>query len=274
MKELPIRVAVAVVGIPILVFSILKGEIYYFLVICLISVLGQWEMYKLLKSKDMKSQKISGYILGLGILYLVGYGYNEYVFILILIMTSLIFAAEMFRNNGSANYNVAATVLGIFYPVLFLAGLLYLRFNIAEILPKTNYNPAGVFIMTIFVSVWVCDTFAYFIGKSFGKHRLFERVSPKKSIEGAIAGLFGALLVFFLAKWLGFLEISNVFAIVCGGIVGIVGQLGDLVESWFKRDAGIKDSSKILPGHGGMLDRFDSLMFIAPAFLILYLVLK
>ena len=109
------------------------------------------------------------------------------------------------------------------------------------------------------------------IGKSLGKHKLFKRVSPNKSVEGAVAGVVGSILVFLIVKWIEFVPISYVFAIISGLIVGIIGQLGDLVESWFKRDAGVKDSSNILPGHGGILDRFDSLLFVSPAFLILYI---
>lgn len=272
MKDLPMRLAVAAIGIPILVFSILKGSVYFFFIICLISVVGQWEMYNLLKTKAMDAQRIAGILLGLGLLYLVAFGRNDMLIIVLLLVTMYLFGSEMFRQKGSANLNIAATLMGIVYPTVFLSGLLFLRFNIHEILPKTEYNPGGIFVLTMFVSVWGCDTFAYFLGIAFGKHRLFERVSPKKSIEGAVAGLIGAILVFFLARWIGLLVISDILALTSGLIVGTVGQLGDLVESWLKRDAAVKDSSSLLPGHGGMLDRFDSLMFIAPAFLILYLV--
>lgn len=272
MKDLPLRLAVAAFGIPILVFSILKGHIYFFLIIVLISVVGQWELYNLLKAKEMHAQRLPGIMLGLGLLYLVAFGGNDMLIILLMFVAMFLFGSEMFRNKGSANLNIAATLMGVVYPAAFLSGLLFLRFNIHEILPKTEYNPGGIFMLTMFVSVWGCDTFAYFLGMAFGKHRLFERVSPKKSIEGAVAGLFGAIFVFFLAKWIGLLVISDALALISGLIVGTVGQLGDLVESWFKRDVAVKDSSRLLPGHGGMLDRFDSMMFIAPAFIILYLV--
>jgi phosphatidate cytidylyltransferase len=125
--------------------------------------------------------------------------------------------------------------------------------------------------MTLFVAIWACDTFAYFVGKSIGKHRLFERVSPKKSIEGALGGLAGAVLAFLAVYYFEWYNISLELSLISGLIVGTFGQFGDLVESWFKRDAGIKDSSHILPGHGGILDRFDSLIFVAPVFMIIYL---
>lgn len=273
MSELTIRVLVALVGIPLLLYVILQGDIYFFSVIVLIAVISQWEVYKILQFKKIHVSVIPGYILGMLLLYFTAYGLNKNLILLSFFALLFLFAFEMYRNKDSALLNIAGTLLGIIYPVSFLASLLFLRFNIEQILPKTGYNPAGMFIITMFASVWLCDTFAYFFGKAYGKHRLFERVSPKKSVEGAIAGLIGAILIFFVSKWIGFLNISNVLVLICGIIVGSIGQLGDLVESWFKRDAGLKDSSAILPGHGGMLDRFDSLMFIAPAFVIFYIIL-
>ena len=274
MSELTIRVLVALVGIPLLLFVILQGEIYFFSIIVIIAIISQWEMYKILQSKKIHVSIVPGYTLGMLLLYFTAYGFEKNLILVSFLALLFLFALEMFRNKESALLNVAGTILGIVYPVAFLAALLFLRFNIDEILPKTGYNPAGMFIITMFASIWLCDTFAYFFGKAFGKHRLFERVSPKKSIEGAVAGLVGAILIFFISKWIGFLHIPNILVLICGIIVGTLGQLGDLVESWFKRDAGVKDSSSILPGHGGMLDRFDSLMFIAPAFVIFYIILN
>lgn len=271
MKELAIRIIVAVFGIPLIVFAVLRGELYFFGLIVLIAVLGQWELYRFQELKDAIPQRIPGVLLGVILLYSIGFGLTSWALISMAALLLIIFSKEMFLNEGSANVNTSATLFPVFYPTLFLAALLYLRMHIGSILPQTKANPAGVYILTIFVAVWGCDTFAYFFGKQFGKHRLFERVSPKKTIEGALAGLFGAVFVFFLTRWVGLLEIPTDLAIVSGLIVGIFGQMGDLVESWFKRDAGVKDSSNLLPGHGGVLDRFDSTTFIAPAFLILFL---
>jgi len=271
LKELTIRVIVAIVGIPIIVFAVLRGELYFFSLIVLISVLGQWELYHLQELKEAIPQRIPGILLGIILLYSIGFGLTSWALISVAALLLIIFSKEMFLNQGSANLNISATLFPVFYPTLFLSALLYLRMHVGVILPQTKANPEGIFILAILVSVWGCDTFAYFFGKQFGKHRLFERVSPKKSMEGAVAGLFGAVLVFFLTRWVGLLDIPTDLAIVSGLIVGIFGQMGDLVESWFKRDAGVKDSSNLLPGHGGILDRFDSTTFIAPAFLILFL---
>jgi phosphatidate cytidylyltransferase len=116
----------------------------------------------------------------------------------------------------------------------------------------------------VFASIWVCDSAAYFAGRAFGRHRLFERVSPKKSWEGAVAGFVGAVAAFVVGKVIALPYLGLAEAVFCGVIVGVFGQVGDLAESLLKRDAGVKDSSSLIPGHGGILDRFDSLMFVSP----------
>ncbi len=270
MKELAQRILVAIFGIPLLLFVIYKGGVYFFGLIVIVAVVGQWELYRMTENKDIKPQLLIGIINGLILLSVIQFGTPNWSIAVFLFSLIYIFAVEMFRNTGSSIQNTGGTLLGIFYPVIFLASLLYLRGHVKNILPAAE-NADAFFVMTIFISIWICDTFAYFFGKSFGKHKLFKRVSPNKTIEGAIAGVAGALLVFLLLRISDILIISWDFAIICGLLVGIIGQLGDLVESWFKRDAGVKDSSHLLPGHGGMLDRFDSLLFVSPAFLILYL---
>ena len=119
-------------------------------------------------------------------------------------------------------------------------------------------------MVSVFASVWVCDSAAYFVGRALGKHPLFKRVSPNKTWEGAIGGFVGAVAVFTVARFIALPYLSVVQAIVCGALIGLFGQVGDLVESLLKRSAGVKDSSALIPGHGGVLDRFDSLMFVAP----------
>jgi phosphatidate cytidylyltransferase len=127
-------------------------------------------------------------------------------------------------------------------------------------------------IIAIFASIWVCDSAAYFIGSAVGKHKLFPRVSPNKSWEGAIAGFIFAVITLIAAHTLLLDEISMVDAVIIGIIVGVFGQFGDLIESLVKRDAGVKDSSSIIPGHGGIFDRFDSILFSAPCiFLYIHL---
>ena len=173
---------------------------------------------------------------------------------------------ELFRNKGSVIYNAGSTLLGIFYIGLFSSSLIGIR----EFYPRIEnmYNRGGFVIIAMFISIWICDSAAFFGGTALGKHKLFPRVSPNKSWEGAIFGFIFAILAMILSKIfiLDFLNWMTVIAI--GIIIGTVGQIGDLVESLIKRDAGVKDSSKLIPGHGGIFDRFDSVLYAAPVVLL------
>ncbi len=140
-----------------------------------------------------------------------------------------------------------------------------------------DYNPK--IIIGLFILIWTNDTFAYLVGKSIGKHKLFERISPKKTIEGFIGGVLFAVFAGFLISKLyikaspNFSEKSILIWTIIALIVGIFGTIGDLIESKFKRIAGIKDSGKIMPGHGGILDRLDSVIFVAPIVYLFYQIL-
>jgi phosphatidate cytidylyltransferase len=178
----------------------------------------------------------------------------------------LLTSFELFRNNGSVIYNVGSTLLGVFYIGLFAGSLLGIR----EFFPAIGelYARGGLLIISIFIGIWICDSAAFFGGTALGKHKLFPRVSPNKSWEGAIFGFLFAILSMLLLKpvILNFLSWTNV--IVIGIIIGSVGQMGDLIESLIKRDANVKDSSNLIPGHGGIFDRFDSILFTAPVVLL------
>jgi len=267
MKELLIRVLVALAGIPLLVFLIWQGGWWFFGLISVIAVIGQWEFYRFTRAKESTPREWSGYALTLLLLLTVYAGALTWVLLPIIAVGLFIFTAEMFRPSGSPLINIAVTLTGVIYPGLFLAALIFIRENA----PAIGVSSAAAYILTFIVAIWACDSLAYFVGKSLGRHRLFERVSPKKSIEGAVGGLLGAVLVFLVAHYAGWYRIELGIAVASGLAVGVFGQLGDLVESWFKRDAAIKDSSSLIPGHGGILDRFDSLIFLSPFLMIIYL---
>lgn len=153
----------------------------------------------------------------------------------------------------------------IFLPFIFI---IKISFGIED------YNPK--IIIGLFILIWTNDTFAYLVGKSIGKHKLFERISPKKTIEGFIGGVVFAIFTGYLISKLyikaspSFSEKSILIWTSIALIVGVFGTIGDLVESKFKRIAGIKDSGKIMPGHGGILDRLDSVIFVAPIVYLFY----
>lgn len=140
-----------------------------------------------------------------------------------------------------------------------------------------DYNPK--IIIGLFILIWTNDTFAYLVGKSMGKHKLFERISPKKTIEGFLGGVvFAAIAGFLISKFYirpnpEFSNTSILIWTIIALIVSIFGTIGDLVESKFKRVAGVKDSGAIMPGHGGVLDRLDSVIFVAPIIYLFYQIL-
>ena len=141
-----------------------------------------------------------------------------------------------------------------------------------------DYNPK--IIVGLFILIWTNDTFAYIVGKSIGRNKLFERISPKKTIEGFLGGiLFAVFAGFMISKFYikakpEFSEKSIIIWMSIAAIVGIMGTIGDLIESKFKRIAGVKDSGAIMPGHGGILDRLDSVIFVAPIIFLFYQILN
>lgn len=259
MKNIIQRGITGALIVGLVIFSILFNEYTFgtlFLIITLLSVL---EFNKLIKNKYKTDINPYLTILLSGLLFIslffISAGLTSYKILSIyLIMLSIIFITELYRKKENPILNWAVTALSQLYIVLPFAILGTIGF--AE--GKGEYNSS--FLLAFFVSVWIYDTGAYLVGMSIGKHRLFERISPKKSWEGFFGGLIfalGAAYVFSkfenslnLYQWLGFSCLIVIFA-----------TFGDLSESLLKRTLGVKDSGSILPGHGGILDRFDSILF-------------
>ncbi|QCW99183.1 phosphatidate cytidylyltransferase [Aggregatimonas sangjinii] len=169
----------------------------------------------------------------------------------------------LFSKKGTTFNTFQKFVVGLFY---IGGGCIFLT-----MIPYKNDEFAKLLIMGIFILIWVNDSFAYLVGRSLGRTKLFPSVSPKKTIEGAIGGLAFTLgAAYFMAKYEPIVNVGQWMTLAA--VIVIAGNLGDLVESKLKRVAGVKDSGALLPGHGGMLDRLDSLVFAAPfAYLILNL---
>ena len=259
------RILVSAIAIPLIILACYLGGIYFFLFVLTIALLSFYEFYLIAGNKGVNVNFSVGIF---AILFLIFNSYlhffDRYSFLIIIVL--LVALIELFRNNGSAIINLGATLFGIFYIGLFSSTLIYIRefySNVGDL-----YLRGGYLIISILVTIWICDSAAYFAGLSFGKHKLFPRVSPKKSWEGAIFGFLFAIITMILAHFiiLNFLSLEE--SIVLGVIIGIIGQFGDLIESLIKRDAEVKDSSALVPGHGGIFDRFDSLLFSAPVILL------
>ncbi|MBQ8448703.1 MAG: phosphatidate cytidylyltransferase [Clostridia bacterium] len=171
----------------------------------------------------------------------------------------IVFVASMF-NTGKVKYTAAAahvaTVLYVICGFLSIIGLRYVEM--------------GTYLFyLIFIGSWCTDSFAYFVGVAIGKHKLIPQVSPKKTVEGAIGGVLGAVIGFLvygvcLAKFADNVTVNYVAMAISAVGIAVVSQLGDLVTSFIKREQGIKDYGKVLPGHGGIMDRFDSIIAVAP----------
>jgi len=256
------RVIVSLVGVPLILIASYFGGYYFFTFVAIISLLSFYEFSLLVKNKGANlNLPLGGLII---LILLLNQFLNFADFEAIVLLASLcLLIAELFRNKGSAIFNLGSTFLGIFYIGIFAASLIALRglkFSAVE----SNENGAYL-IISILASIWIGDSAAYYGGITFGRHKLFPRVSPKKSWEGAIFGFIFSIGTLILTRMLvlNFLSWKNVLAI--GIIIGTIGQIGDLVESLLKRDSEVKDSSSLIPGHGGFFDRFDSLLFSAPA---------
>ena len=262
-----IRVLVSIVAIPLLVLLAYVGGVYFFSFVLIISGFSFYEFAVMSKLKGANVNVNFG-LVGLIIIILNSYR-NIFNTIHILILFVIILVAfELFRKNGSAILNLSTTLLGLFYFGIFGSTLIAIR----EFYPNLEglYQQGGYLIISIFATIWICDSAAFFGGTALGKHKLFPRVSPKKTWEGAVFGFVFAILAMLLARILVLDFLSLKDALMLGLIIGLFGQIGDLVESLLKRDAQIKDSSNLIPGHGGIFDRFDSLFFSAP---IIYLYL-
>jgi len=278
MKELGRRVAVAGVGIPFTAFILMVGGWTLAVVIGACGLLATRELFSMAEAQGIRPFSWIGILGSLAMALLAGAARSFQVaapWALGLIFGAfLISAALAIRNrwpDGRPLAAVSVTILGILLGGGTLSFAVFLRhlpdLQAAEGSP---YLLPGVALVAFPLAVaWLGDTAAYFVGSLYGKRKLIPSVSPGKTVEGGVAGLACAVLVGGLMGWLflGFHADNGLSALIggCLGLVlGIGAQLGDLAESVFKREAGVKDSGDIFPGHGGILDRFDALIFTIP----------
>ncbi len=261
-KQLIARLLTAAVGVPVVVVCSLVGGYPFLLAINLVIGMGLFEFYRMLESKGIRPYKTVGVAAGLTVAWYVYFQGGFYSSLFITLVLFVIMVLELFRRDGEfAVYHISSTLFGVFY-VGWLGSHIILLRQLGESVPGNDMG--GFFVIFAFSLAWFADTGAYFLGHAFGRRKLLPRVSPNKSVEGALGGVaFGALAAILAkATVLPFLSYGDVVAL--GLVSPVIATLGDLVESLLKRDAKIKDTSHALPGHGGMLDRFDSVLFVAP----------
>ena len=282
LKNFLVRTASGAVLLGIVLAAIFSGVWGYGALLLAVTIIGVWEFYGLARAKGSEPQRCMGMLMSLA-LFFAGFVASLYIYgetddenalglgvLLLLIFAMLLvitFVIEVFRNRQTPMYNIATTIMGAVYVALPMAILTILPTGLNAIIYMGEGWIPWVFLFYLFL-VWGNDVFAYLVGVTMGKHRMCERLSPKKSWEGFAGGVAGSAAVGAIAAsvlggsygvWIG-------LAIV----VALSSVVGDLIESMFKRDAGVKDSGAIMPGHGGILDRFDALIMSAP-FALIYL---
>ncbi len=264
-SNLASRVLVGAAAGPLIFFSVIFSEYAFLVIAFLILASGLWEIYRLIASSGEISFTRMGWIYGCA-LYAASVWCNFMCLFYLMLIGLFIFASGMIAyKQGGGVFGAALTYFWTIYLAAGIGSLiLFHSFPWSIVLESDAPYAAGRLVSFVFLSVWTLDTAAYFIGKRFGKRPFAHRVSPKKTLEGAVGGFLCTMLMAVAAHYiyLRFFPIQHVIALGC--LVGILGQAGDLVLSAFKRRARIKDSSSIIPGHGGVLDRFDSLFFVSP----------
>ena len=266
MKNLIIRALTGIIFVVVLISAIYIHPIFFLILFCIITGLTLWEFGGLVKHYENANLQRTVNVLGGVYLFIATFVYangltDGKIFLPYLLFIMLTMIAELYYKAPNPINNWAFT---LFAQVYCAGSFSILNFIGAE--PGTpgvmSYTP--LFIMAIFIFVWLDDTGAYLVGSLIGKHKLFERISPKKSWEGFFGGLILSLASSQAFAWFA-PEINRMNWLGLAATVVLFGTWGDLSESLLKRTLGVKDSGNVLPGHGGMLDRFDSVMLAVPA---------
>jgi len=261
--SLRLRVASGVLFVPLLVLMARAGGFVFLAFVVAEVLLGLLEFYGMMFRKGLQPYVRLGLACALGLLWVTFRPHTPQVDFLVTAALLLTLALELRRPEARQRVeDMAVTVFGVLY-----VGWLSAHFLMLRELPwraGRPYAEGASYVLLAFFLTWSCDTGAYAVGRVFGRRRPWARISPRKSLEGAIGGLASAVIAGFIARaWFApYLKAWDAAAL--GLLVGVFAQVGDLVESLLKRDSAHGDSSDFIPGHGGILDRFDSLYFAAP----------
>lgn len=258
--------------LPILVGSLWWDIISVTIVVAGASFLGLYELYRGLQQSGYAPYQRYGYVFGM-IVVLASYVQATYGVELVSatlalgMIGSLVAAVLTAHEDDRALPSWALSVAGVLYVPFLLSHLILLRSvntPLTDGLVTPWISPGFAWIVFALATTWLGDTFAYFVGRSMGRTPLAPHISPKKTWEGGVGGLVGAALTGVGCVYLLGLPINPLIGALLGGVAGIIGPLGDLAESQIKRQIGVKDVGSLLPGHGGILDRIDSILFMVP----------
>ncbi len=263
MSETLTRLLSGIVYVIVLISAIMFSQNSFLALFGLFIIIGTIEFCNLIQLNKINALLVSTILF---LLFALLPTVSPYVKIGLLVgslFVSMLLIIALFKNQ-TIKFNLLSKYL-------YLIGYLILPLIVLTKIAISNYtnNFQPRIIIGVFIIIWTNDTFAYIVGKSIGKNKLFPSISPKKTIEGFIGGIiFAIIAALLIEKFL--IQKSLLFWIISAVIIGVFGTIGDLIESKFKRQANVKDSGKIMPGHGGILDRLDSIIFASP-FIYLFL---
>lgn len=271
------RIISGVIGIPIaIVLIFLSGGLPFTVAVGIIAVLGMMEFFRGAHHAGARPNVPLGVAMGLAVIVMARFAAEGRSLVHFPLVFSLLLLAmlirELTRRNCAPFKNIGATLLGVAYVGLFANMVLLRGLDGWMDVWRWHSEKAAWLVLFVFMSTWACDTAAYFIGRKYGTRKLVPRLSPGKTVEGSVAGFIGA---FIMAAIIGaVIKLPAAHSLILGALIGVFCQVGDLVESSMKREIGIKDFGSILPGHGGALDRFDSLLFTSTVtyYYVIYLV--
>lgn len=251
------RILTIIVGVPVIFICTYFGGWSFFILVTALALLSLNEFYSLMNKKGYSPSYLVGNLVTVFFTWFTTYTlkhphWEPYAIGILTTAIVITFSAGIFLKKAQdSTVNASITLLGILYIGWMFSYLILIR--------ELTLHGAYLFLM---IAIWACDTSAYLVGTSMGRIKLSPYISPKKTVEGAIAGFIISVIAASIFSRL--INMNLVHGIILGVIIGIVGQISDLVESLIKRDAGVKDSSNFVPGHGGFLDRMDSFILTAP----------
>ena len=262
-SDLFLRIFAAALFLPCAFIITQHGDLQYLFLVDVIVFTGLWEFYGLLEAKGFHPARKIGVFCGLALTWYAYFRGGMYLnFLLTGALLLLMTVALTRRSAEQAVLHISSTIFGVLY-----VGWLGSHFVLLRELPRLgglDYEMGARFVFLAVLLTWACDSGAYFVGRAWGRHPLLPRVSPKKTWEGAAGGVTFAIVAAIIAQNTFASYLSLPVSIALGLLAAVAGITGDLVESLMKRDSKVKDTATFIPGHGGTLDRFDSLFFVVP----------
>lgn len=253
------RIVSALVGVLILVLVLIGNQAVFDIVVTLISVAAIYEVLGAVGLKENRMMTSIAVFLPVALMLTVNFISMEYMSSVIFLFISFILLVMLFSHP---KYSFSKTAM--FIAISVMISISFIHVALVRRLGNENLD-----VLVVLIGCWITDTCAYFTGMLCGKHKLAPQISPKKTIEGSIGGIIGVTIILtayahVIANIMGNITVNTLSAVIIGLVCGIISQFGDLCASIIKRENGVKDFGHIMPGHGGVMDRFDSFLFVAP----------